>query len=196
MASVFDIAAAFVDRAGGKVEALKLQKLCFYTFGWYAHLTGEPLFSEQIYAMKLGPVVGQLLSAHARHKVVDQAMLEPQFKAWDTTRQELSGYVEEVIDSVWATYGDWDRFELAEYSHIESIWQDAWLQRPEGAQRADLPQDRLISYFLDRKPGPGEVADLPPAMLTHVGQDTLVRAEEASSVHTPFVEALRRQHPA
>ncbi|EPD30851.1 Panacea domain-containing protein [Gleimia europaea] len=196
MVSVFDIASEFMDRAGGKIEAVKLEKLCFYTFGWYAHLTGEPLFSEQLYAMKYGPVVGQLLSAHAGHRVVDQDMLARQFRAWDTTRQELTGYVERIIDSVWDTYGERDAFDLAEYSHGEGVWQEAWDRKPEDSKRADLPQDELISYFLARKPVAGEVQDLPPAMLTYASQEVLEASERASSVHVPFIEAIRKQRSA
>ena len=40
--SVFDITAALLNRApGGELPTLKLQKLCFYVYGWYAHLTGN-----------------------------------------------------------------------------------------------------------------------------------------------------------
>ncbi|MDO5747721.1 MAG: DUF4065 domain-containing protein [Actinomycetaceae bacterium] len=196
MASVFDIASEFVKRAGGEVEAVKLQKLCFYAFGWYAHLTGEPLFGEQFYAMKFGPVVGQLLSAHAKSKVVDQKMLEVQFKAWDTQRQELSEYIEEVIDSVWDTYSQKEAFVLADYSHDEAVWKDAWDSRPEGSRRANMPQGTLISYFLEREPKTGEVQHLPPAMLTRAKREILEEAEHVSSVHHPFIEVIRKQHSA
>lgn len=66
MITVFDVAAEFTDRAGGEIEPVKLQKLCFYAFGCFAHLTGEALIGERFYAMRYGPVVGELLSAHAK----------------------------------------------------------------------------------------------------------------------------------
>jgi uncharacterized phage-associated protein len=79
--SVFDVAAALLARhEGSPMSALKLQKLCFYTFGWYAHLTGKPLFRESFYAMQFGPVVGELLSAHAGQKEVTISMIEAQLK--------------------------------------------------------------------------------------------------------------------
>lgn len=196
MASVFDIASAFVDRAGGTIESVKLQKLCFYAFGWYAHLTGEPLFGEQLYAMKFGPVVGQLLSAHAGHKEVDQEMLDPQFEAWDTQREELPGYVREIIDSVWDTYGRQDAFKLAKYSHSEAIWKDAWDSRPEGTKRADIEHDAVVAYFLEREPRDGEVEDLPPAMVTRAKAEVLQAAESESAVHWSFIREMRKQRSA
>ena len=196
MVSVFDIASAFVDRAGGKIESVKLQKLCFYAFGWYAHLTGKPLFGEQLYAMKYGPVVGQLLTAHAGHRVVDQKMLDPQFEAWDTQREELPGYVREIIDSVWETYGSQGAFDLAQYSHSETIWQDAWDSRPEDAKRADIQHDAIVAYFLERDPRDGEVKGLPEAMLTRAKAEVLQTAESESAVHWPFIQQMRKQRSA
>lgn len=196
MVSVFDVASQFVDRAGGTIEAVKLEKLCFYAFGWYAHLTGEPLFGEQFYAMKYGPVVGQLLSAHAGRTAVDQEVLSPQFSAWETERQKPTGYVEALIDYVWDTYGTYESFALAEYSHKESVWQDAWKHKPEGSKRADLPHADLISYFLARKPRPDEITGLPPAMITKVKREVLEEAEHSSSIHRAFIEAIRKQRSA
>ncbi|MDY5152615.1 Uncharacterized phage-associated protein [Actinobaculum suis] len=196
MLSVFDVSTQFVDRAGGKIEATKLEKLCFYAFGWYAHLTGEPLFSERFYAMQHGPVVGDLLTAHAGLKEVDQDVLSSRFAPWETEREEPGGYIKKVIDCVWGTYGSLDAFDLAEYSHKEKVWQKSWKRRPKGSKRADLPHRDLISYFLAREPQSDEVPDLPPAMLTVVKQEILDTAERSSSVHHPFIEAIRKQRAA
>ncbi|MDO5721962.1 MAG: DUF4065 domain-containing protein [Actinomycetaceae bacterium] len=191
MVSVFDIASEFVDRAEGQIESVKLQKLCFYAFGWYAHLTGERLFGEQFYAMKFGPVVGQLLSAHAKRKVVDRSLLDDQFEAWDTQREELPGYVQRVIDAVWDAYGKKGAFALAEYSHSEAVWKDSWESKPKDAKRAVMELDDVVTYFLEREPRGEEDLDLPPAMLTRVDWAVLEEAEAESSIHMPFIEAFR-----
>lgn len=61
--SVFDVATDILKMSGVEsMDALKLQQLVYYTFGWYAHVTGRRLFDQQFYAMQHGPVVSYLLT--------------------------------------------------------------------------------------------------------------------------------------
>ena len=73
MRSVFDVSLDILKVSGQEsLPTLTLQKLVFYTYGWYAHLTGSRLFEQSFYAMPKGPVVGELLTAHARRLDVDR----------------------------------------------------------------------------------------------------------------------------
>lgn len=196
MTTVFDVAAEFTDRAGGQIEPVKLQKLCFYAFGWFAHLTGEALFGERFYAMRYGPVVGELLSSHAKKRSVDHDLLQAQFDVRESEREHVGSYVSAVIDSVWNTYGKHDQFELAEYSHDEDVWRDAWDARQSGSLRADMFTDEVIRYFRVRQPSEGEVVDLPPAMTIDVPTHILDEADSSDSVHWPFISALQETRRA
>lgn len=191
MTTVFDIATEFIERSGGSIESVKLQKLCFYAFGWYAHLTGEPLFGETFYAMQKGPVVSELLSAHAGCRRVDAAMMDMQREVRDDEREGLDSYRAAIIDSTWAAYGGMSSWDLVDLTHLESIWQDAWTARRDGTQRGDLAKRDVIEYFVTRVPKPEERLHLPPAMVTRASVADLAKVESESQVHRPFVDAVR-----
>jgi len=191
MTTVFDVATELIERSGGSIETVKLQKLCFYAFGWYAHLTGEPLFGETFYAMPKGPVVGELLSAHAQQKTVDLEMIEDQRKAREDEREELDAYKKAVLDAVWAAYRSASSWKLVDLTHEEPVWDDAWKSRRPGAKRADLSHDAVIDYFLDRYPKDGEQLDLPPAMISRASATALAVIESQAQVHRPYVDAVR-----
>ena len=191
MTTVFDIARELITRGGGSLETLKLQKLTFYTFGWYAHLTGEQLFGEKFYAMQRGPVVGELLSAHARQKAADITMIDAQREAREDLPEELDAYTSAVLDGVWRAYGHKDSWDLVNLTHQEAVWVDAWAARPEGSGRGDLRSPHIVEYFLTRAPKPGEDLDLPPAMVSLVSAEDLEAVESSARVHVPFVQAAR-----
>ncbi len=191
MATVFDIARELITRGGGSLETLKLQKLTFYTFGWYAHLTGEQLFGEKFYAMRRGPVVGELLSAHAGQKTADITMIDAQREAREDLPEELDAYTSAVLDGVWRAYGQKDSWDLVDLTHQEAVWVDAWAARPEGSGRSTLGSQHVVEYFLTHAPKPGEDLDLPPAMVSLVSAEDLEAVESGAQVHVPFVQAAR-----
>lgn len=192
MTTVFDVATALLDRAGGPLQSLKLQKLCFYVFGWHAHLTAEPLFEESFYAMEKGPVVGELLSAHAGRKHVTKAMLATQLTEREEERaQALGPYASAVVDSVWKTYGHLSGWELVQLTHQEGVWTDAWESRRPGSRRGELHQTDMIAYFLARAPRSGEDLDLPWPIVSYISSDDLARVDAQTGAHDAFTEALR-----
>ncbi|MGO2811548.1 MAG: Panacea domain-containing protein [Brevibacterium aurantiacum] len=165
--SVFDIARALLQRAPmHSLSTVKLQKLCFYVFGWYAHQTGQALFHEPFYAMKLGPVVGELLSAHASKVSVSPEELKPQFEARGETPATLDPYLEKVVDAVWGEYGKFDQWKLVDMTHEEKIWLGAWHGRDQGSHRADMPLEEVVSYFFSRSTRVPEALYLPDARVT------------------------------
>ncbi|MFT4201128.1 Panacea domain-containing protein [Gordonia sp. (in: high G+C Gram-positive bacteria)] len=191
MTTVFDVATELVERNGGSIETVKLQKLCFYAFGWYAHLTGEPLFGETFYAMAKGPVVGELLSAHAQRPSVDLETIEDQREARQDEREELDAYKKAVLDAVWAAYGSATSWKLISLTHDEPVWDEAWKSRRPGARRGDLSRDAVIDYFLDRYPKDSEQLDLPLAMISRASSAALADIESQAKVHRPYVDAVR-----
>ena len=61
--TVFDIANWFMAKAkseGKKLKHSKLQKLVYFTYGWYFAYYDKQLFSEAIYARDHGTVVKEL----------------------------------------------------------------------------------------------------------------------------------------
>ncbi|MDY5137659.1 Panacea domain-containing protein [Actinotignum sp. GS-2025e] len=152
--SVFDVAQFFVSQsASGSLSAPKLQKLCFYAFGWYGFQTGEALFDDAFYAMENGPVAGDLLTltASARSATVDQKLLEEVHAAWEEETKEFDLYTSDILKAVWDRYGDMTPEELARATQQEEPWIEAWQSRPHGAKRATLSSFEIIDYFATRK---------------------------------------------
>lgn len=191
MTTVFDVASELIERSGGSLEAVKLQKLCFYAYGWYARLTGEPLFDETFYAMPRGPVVSELLSAHAGQISVDGGMMETQRQARDEEREELDAYKTAVIDAVWSAYGSKSSWTLVKMTHAEQVWDSAWKSRRQGSKRGELLGVDILEHFLGRESRSDEEIKLPPPMLSRGSREQLAEIEATSTVHRPFIEAVR-----
>lgn len=191
MTTVFDVARELISRNGDSLETVKLQKLCFYTFGWYAHLTGEPLFGEAFYAMPKGPVIGELLSAHAKQRTMEISAIRDQRHERGDDAEELDPYKKSVLDAVWDFYGSKSSWDLVDLTHKESVWEDAWESRRAESKRSDLSHEAIIQHFLERKPKADEKVDLPPAMISIVSPSDLLAIESGARVHMPFVETAR-----
>ncbi|MET4618727.1 putative phage-associated protein [Arthrobacter sp. 2762] len=154
--TVFDVASSMLRHASkDSLNTLKLQKLVFYSFGWYGHLTGEKLFSEQFFAMPKGPVVSPLLSAHYSMETVSADYLE----SYAQRPLELTDpYAEAVVDAVWMSYGKFSKWDLVEMTHLEKPWLAAWTSRPAGAKRSELDADSIVEHFQSKA---SAVYDLP-----------------------------------
>ncbi len=66
-ASAHDIASALRERLPG-IGKKKLHKLLYYCQGHHLATFGRPLFSEQIYAWDMGPVVAALSPPRTHHR--------------------------------------------------------------------------------------------------------------------------------
>ncbi|MDE1656160.1 Panacea domain-containing protein [Actinotignum sanguinis] len=150
--SVFDVAHFFVSRsASGSVSAPKLQKLCFYAFGWYGYQTGEALFDNAFYAMESGPAVGDLLTTSACSTTVDQKLLEEVHAAWEEETKEFGPYTSDILEAVWNRYGEMTIQELTRATQQEEPWIEAWQSRPDGAKRAEMSSFEILDYFVTKK---------------------------------------------
>ncbi len=172
MATVFEVASEFLKMdARQSINTVKLQKLCFYAYGWYAHLTARPLFTETFYAMHKGPVVGELLSAHAGKIEVSVPMIEQQIaERHDESEVELSPYVQAVLNGVWKHFRDKSPWEMVDETHREAVWVDAWNARPKGSARGTMGHPEIVDYFLGRAFSPSEAAVLPDPLVTIVDE--------------------------
>lgn len=183
MTTIFDVAHEFIELNKSSIETVKLHKLCFYTFGWYAHLTGEPLFEQTFYAMQNGPVVGELLSAYPKQQGIDH-------KEIDDQHQDLDTYKRSVLEAVWSAYGSTSSSDLVKQTCKESVWDQAWKSRRPDTTKTDLSHDAIIEYFVDRYPKDSEKLDLPPAMISRASAAMLTHIESTAQKHRPFIEAV------
>ncbi len=125
MANVHDVA-AYILKALGRMTAMKLQKLAYYSQAWSLVWDEKPLFGNRIEAWINGPVVPNLYALHRGQFDVKEW---PKGDAGNLTRVQR-----ESVDAVLAFYGDKSSQWLSELTHSEQPWRDA--------RRGLAPSDR------------------------------------------------------
>src|SRR5262252_4409845 len=116
MATVHDVA-AYILAQRGRMTAMKLQKLVYYSQAWSLVWDERPLFEEDIEAWANGPVVRQLFAVHRGAFIV---------KDWPRGDvSALDGAARETISAVLDTYGDKKSQWLSNLTHREAPWRDA-----------------------------------------------------------------------
>jgi uncharacterized phage-associated protein len=122
------------DEAGDNLSNLKLQKLLYYTQGFFLALERRPLFPESIEAWAHGPVVQSVYHEFKEHG--SQAIPVPE-------TIDLTGFTEETLDTimnVYGVYGQFSAWKLRDMTHSEPPWRDT----PRGAT---ITHARLRQYF-------------------------------------------------
>ncbi|AGL20022.1 Panacea domain-containing protein [Actinoplanes sp. N902-109] len=111
-----DVAAAVLAHVG-PVEAMRLQKLVYYSQSWHLALLDEPLFRDTIQAWRDGPVTPTLWEQHRGGRMVGR------WSAGDVTRlPETSAKIVELVCHV---YGSLSGDDLSELTHSEEPWRKA-----------------------------------------------------------------------
>lgn len=96
----------------------KLQKLCYYAVAWgFALMDRHIVENDEFQAWVHGPVSPTLFA-----KYHDSGWNEI---TSDKPAPRFPKVVEELLESVWNTYGDKDGTELEALSHTEQPWREA-----------------------------------------------------------------------
>lgn len=105
----------------------KLQKLVYYTQSWATVILDQPIIDTEFEAWVHGPVSRKLHFRFNDHE--DQFAPLPDIAAlrFMDTPTIKDPAVEQLLASVWATYGPQDKFELEALTHRELPWQNARL---------------------------------------------------------------------
>ncbi len=122
--SVFDVAKYILEKKG-RMTAMKLQKLVYYSQAWSLVWDEKPLFREKIEAWANGPVVRALYEYHRG------AFQVTRLRKGDTSK--LNQEQQDTIDAVLRDYGEHTAQWLSDLSHIEDPWNDARKGLPDGA---------------------------------------------------------------
>jgi uncharacterized phage-associated protein len=137
MLSAFDVAyyilAQADDEAGDLISNLKLQKLLYYSQGFFLAVYDEPLFKEPIEAWTHGPVVP---SVYREFKKYGSCAIEPpkdmDFGIFDDRTAAL-------LDEVYAVYGQFSAWKLRNMTHEEPPWKNY--------RNSVIPHSALKEYF-------------------------------------------------
>jgi uncharacterized phage-associated protein len=120
---------------------MQLQKLLYYAQAWTLAWTGKPLFVDEIEAWANGPVVRTVWAAGKYDEVVP-----PQ--------AELSDAEREIVDAVYAFYGDAGGMVLGARTHTEEPWIEARHGLPKNAMSSSpLSQSTMLRYFTKESVG-------------------------------------------
>lgn len=142
MATVRDTA-AYILRKQGAMTAMKLQKLCYYSYGYHLAWEGRPLFPEHFEAWANGPVCRELYNAHRGRFAVEPGTIPGDPDALDDGECES-------IDLVLASYGDLTAHQLSLMTHREQPWLGARGRSKAGPldrSTARLREEDIFNYF-------------------------------------------------
>jgi uncharacterized phage-associated protein len=141
MASALDVAKYFLrfsdEESGDLISNLKLQKLIYYAQGFHLALFDRPLFDEPVEAWQHGPVVPDVYHAYKEHG--GQGIpppIESDFSCFTNEQKE-------VLDEVYAVYGQFSAWKLRNMTHEESPWRDT-------PSNMVITPERMKAFFDDK----------------------------------------------
>jgi len=144
MASAHDVAAYILARRG-RMTAMKLQKLVYYSQAWSVVWDERALFPERIEAWANGPVVRELYDVHRGSFEVSEW---PRGDAGRLTRAERS-----TVDIVLDFYGDKSAQWLSDLTHREQPWLQARRGLPDGERgNHEITLSSLEEYYSSLPP--------------------------------------------
>jgi uncharacterized phage-associated protein len=138
-ANVFDVVAYILNKTG-RIAAMKLQKLVYYSQAWSLVWDEEPLFEERIEAWANGPVVVDLYRWHkGEFGVSNCARGEP---------NNLTAQQRETIDGVLNFYADKPSQWLSDLTHREPPWFSAREGLSPGQRgRREITHASMAEYY-------------------------------------------------
>lgn len=110
---IFDVAHWFLSKASMTYK--KLQSLCYYAEAWSEALLGKPIAKNAVFeAWMHGPINRDLWKEYVRYEwdEIEQTEARPSFPPEK----------EELLESVWLTYGKLTGTQLETLVHREEPW--------------------------------------------------------------------------
>lgn len=147
-----DIAAYIIklsNEIGEPLTNMKLQKLVYYVFAWYAVEKGKKLFDEPIYAWKYGPVIK---SIYSEYQIYGADVIK---KVGKGDPEALDAFTKSLIEDVFNVYGNKTAIELMSLTHSEAPWRDAF---ESASGDTPISFDAIVGFYKARKEA-SEVGD-------------------------------------
>lgn len=140
MATIQGLAKYLVEEFG-EISTMKLQKLCYFTQGWYWAVNDAPLFNASFQAWKYGPVNRELYELHAGRRVATSDLFE-------AATIDLDAYQQNFAGSIYLKYREFSGFQLGDISHRHR----AWLEARDGLNpalpaNAVMDDDVIVEHF-------------------------------------------------
>lgn len=142
MANLFDVADCLLwldDQSDGEgISNLKLQKLVYYTQGFYSALYDKYLFDDEIHAWMHGPVVPELYQKYKSNgKTPILANRDFDTSVFDKDQLDL-------MYEVFQELGQYSAWKLRDMTHEEP----PWMNNKDGPGL--IPKEEITEYFKTR----------------------------------------------
>jgi uncharacterized phage-associated protein len=117
MASVQDVA-AYILAKDGPMSAMKLQKLCYFAYGYHMAWEDRQLFPERFEAWANGPVVWELYDQHRGRYQLSKTDVQGDPATLDDDERES-------VNVVLENFRAYSAHELSAMTHQPGPWLDA-----------------------------------------------------------------------
>jgi uncharacterized phage-associated protein len=142
MAHVQDVA-AYILGEQGPMTAMKLQKLCYYSYGYHLAWEERRLFPERFEAWANGPVCPELYQIHRGRLELRPGDVPGNPAALDRGEKES-------VNLVLGAYGDLTAHQLSSMTHREPPWVHARARAgvaPLDRSNEPLDDDEIFEFF-------------------------------------------------
>ncbi len=147
--------------AGDVISSATLHKLVYFAQGFTLAITGEPLFTEPVYAMASGPFCRGLaeidwtdgaLVPNGRnfHKLGGRSVhvAESWIGRLEDARKPFSEQQLDILDDVWTAYGQFAGWKLREIVWDDVLWSRYWERaRQMHGDSVPIPHEDMRRHF-------------------------------------------------
>lgn len=128
------------------LDALKLQKLLYYTKAWGMVLKNRQLFPDQFQAWVHGPANPKVWQAY---REFDFAAPHPEIVAMSF--DEFNKDEKEVLENIWNVYGKFDGRYLEALTHTEEPWLEARRGLEPSVASQNVISDELMKQYYEQR---------------------------------------------
>lgn len=117
---------------------MKAMKLLYYIQGVSLAYLGKKIFPDEIVAWKYGPVVPSVHDKYRGQREIVGKITGSDIADYNELSNDIE--VDEVLNAVWATYGDMSASQLMRKTHSESPWKET-------EQNNIITEEKMKVYF-------------------------------------------------
>ena len=153
-----EIANYFLNKENHDITNVKLNKLLYISFGWFAAYHKLFLFEEKIEAWKFGPVIPSIyhqFKIYGKNRIDSKAVtnykdipLEPDIR---TSRFNERDMVIDVLEEIWILYGHKTASELIEITYSpESPWSQTYYKQFKNKiskYSTEINKEQIYNYY-------------------------------------------------
>ncbi|RMI87602.1 Panacea domain-containing protein [Candidatus Phytoplasma solani] len=145
--NVFDVAKYLLDNCPQKYGTgiTQMQKLLYYAQGEHLIRYQQPLFTEEIQAWPLGPVV-----AHVYYQFVKCRSEKKDFFEYNCSKKILTKKILDILDLVLKKHGYKEPQTLIEQTHNEDPWKNTYHPNKKFSNSV-ISHEKIYLFFQNQK---------------------------------------------